>query len=109
MRETARRALDREPAYFGPRRPGQVRPRHVQFGDFGFGHAWAGRLFLGRDWAARLFLVVVQAPHQHQCMTSSPPTPPPSGSISCPDFVVGTRNSLVVACTASMFDELSPE
>lgn len=39
------------------------------------------------------------------------PAAPPTGKgeLRCPDFVVGTRNSLVVACTSSMFDELSPE
>jgi len=29
--------------------------------------------------------------------------------LRCPDFVVGTSHSLIVACTASMFDEFSPE
>jgi WD40 repeat protein len=39
------------------------------------------------------------------------PAAPPTGKgqLRCPDFVVGTRQSLVVACTSSMFEDLSPE
>ena len=32
-----------------------------------------------------------------------------SGVLSCPDFVVGTSNSLIVSCRPSMFDELVAE
>jgi len=36
--------------------------------------------------------------------------PPPGASVlSCPDFVVGTSNALIVSCTPGMFDELQPE
>ena len=34
----------------------------------------------------------------------------PGGAVlSCPDFVVGTTNALIVACTPSMFDELQAD
>jgi len=32
-----------------------------------------------------------------------------TGKLSCPDFVVGTENSLVIACQAAMFDQLTPD
>ena len=31
------------------------------------------------------------------------------GVLTCPDFIIGTSNALIVACTPQMFDELQPE
>jgi len=74
---------------------------HVRFYDFEFRIiAWFEDLDAG-PLASISFAVPTKAP--------KPSGGAASGVLSCPDFVVGTTNALIVSCTPSMFDELSPQ
>lgn len=70
---------------------------HVRFFDFNFRVvAWFEDLDAGP-------VSSISFAHQPAMLKSK------GSELACPDFVIGTTNALIVACTASMFEELEPK